>query len=415
MVHLIALAAFAQDAPVDAPAPSDPPASWQTDRLGWGALPAVNFSSDEGFGAGALGGLYRYDGQTNPYKWALTGIGFLTTRGIHNHWIQLDALRIGGSPLRITTRASFLVTRVGNYCGYGHEVTCDPADAEAAADDVGLTGATRAEFVKDYHRVRFVRPFAFVNARWELDPMPHRVEVFGGWRVEILRDGDLSEGGPFPGSLYDVDTDGGDDGVLSVLQAGVMFDDRDKEAAPSRGYWAEASVRGAAPFLGSTWSYAGVNLTFRGYQPLLKDRSLVFAARWVFDGRVGDGPLREWANPGGSTLYEIYGSLNSGRGIRARRYVGDVVTFVNPELRWTFLTVRPGKTPIAFTALTFADTGFVADRWADLGSALTHPLVGTGGGLRVAFDDNFIVRADVGVSPIEGWSPYVYLDINNLF
>ena len=56
----------------------------------------------------------------------------------------------------------------------------------------------------------------------------------------------------------------GETGFTSVLQAGVMVDHRDSEIAPTRGYWAEASVRAASWLWGSQWSYVGANLILRG-------------------------------------------------------------------------------------------------------------------------------------------------------
>lgn len=414
MLTLFALAALAQS-PAEEPATDKVTASWQREGFGWGALPAINYNSDEGFGYGAVANLYRYDGSTAPYRYNLGMQFFMTTKGIHNHRVEIDALNVGGLPLRLTGRVQLEVTRAGNFCGFGYDVSCDPAEAEAAADDAGLSGEAREDFVSRYYRVRYVRPYAFLNARYALSPKPHRIEVFGGWRGEWHQPGDFTTGEPYPGSKYEQAFPEGETGFYSLLEAGLMADNRDNEPAPTRGYWVEGSVRGATPYWGSAWSLFGFNTTLRGYVPLTKDSRLVGAARVVFDGFVGDAPTREWANPGGQRLYEAWGSLNAGRGIRARRYLGRVKTFAQPELRWTFFSPRIGKVPLDFTVLAFTDIGFVAAEWSDFGQALGEPLIGTGGGLRIAVDDNFIVRLDVGLSAKEDWSPSIYIDLGNLF
>ena len=55
----------------------------------------------------------------------------------------------------------------------------------------------------------------------------------------------------------------------------------------------------------------------------------------------------------------------------------------------------------------------MAETWEDIGTGKL--IAGQGGGLRVAFDQNFIVRADVGVSAVEQWDPGVYINMRNLF
>lgn len=64
---LLGLSATAQEVPPEAPDDAielAKPEAWQTPGWGWGALPAVNYNSDEGFGFGALGSYYKYDGET---------------------------------------------------------------------------------------------------------------------------------------------------------------------------------------------------------------------------------------------------------------------------------------------------------------------------------------------------------------
>jgi hypothetical protein len=416
MLALLLMMAFAQD-PTPVPNPDVPsdPESWERVGFGWGGVPAVNFNSDEGFGFGAVANLYRYNGTSAPYSYNLGAQFFMTSKGIHNHRVEIDALRVGGTPLRLTARVQLAVTRAANFCGFGFDVTCDPAVAEQAADDLALTGDDRDTFTGRYYKTRFVRPYAFINARYAINPMPHRVEFFGGVRVEWHQPGDFTSTDPFPDSLYATAFPDGERGFLSVLQAGVMVDNRDNEPAPRRGYWIEGSLRGAAPYWGSNWSYFGVNTTLRGYLPLTKDERVVGATRVVLDGFVGDAPVREWANPGGSALYELYGSLNAGRGIRARRYLGRARTVLQQEVRWTFVKAKIGSVPVNLTVLGFADVGVVAQDWSDLGDAFAEPLVGTGGGLRIAIDSNFIIRADMGLSAKEDWSPSLYIDLANLF
>ena len=91
---------------------------WDRVGWGWGGVPAVNFNSDEGFGFGAVGSLYRYDGQVQPYKTGITLILFATTKSIQAHSLEVDMLRVGNTPLRLTVRGALDSTKVDNYCGH---------------------------------------------------------------------------------------------------------------------------------------------------------------------------------------------------------------------------------------------------------------------------------------------------------
>ncbi len=377
--------------------------AWQGEGTGWGVLPAFGYNSDEGLGLGALGALYRYDGVHSPYRTAWTAFGFATTRGIHNHALEVDALAVGGSPLRLIARAEFIATRTANYCGLGAAVaTCDLALAEGEGPAVAET----------YHRMRYILPQLRVEARWALGTAALQPSLFAVWRINDLLPGDFSERGPFPGSQYAADYPGGESGVTSVLQAGIMLDSRDFEPAPTRGVWLEASARGASPVWGSAWTHAAANVTARGYLPLGTPR-LVWANRAVVDGLWGDASVVELGQSGGSQRYEWFGSLNAGRGVRLRRYVGRVKAMEQSELRGQLAEVDLFGAAFGLGLLGFTDLGWVAADW-DLRE--TGGLVPTvGGGARVSVDQAFIIRADVGVSPAEDWAPFVYLDIRNTF
>ena len=382
--------------------------AWQTPGWGWGALPAVNYNSDEGFGFGALGSYYKYDGETKPYKWSATLLLFMTTQRIHSHYLDVDVLKLAGGRLRLTGRAQFSATRAENYCGVGAYVTCDPAEAEDKADELSLTGDERDVFLRRYYKSRYLNPRGYINARWKLSDMPHRVELFGGVRYQYLRPGDLTEKTVWENTKYAQDFPNGETGHLAVTQAGIMADNRDNEPAPNTGYWIEASGRVGA----GDWTYAGFNVTLRGYVPLAGGDRLVLADRFMFDGMFGDAPTVEQNWFGGFQFWNGFGGLNAGRGIRQRRYRGLVMGLNQTELRWKFLKANiMGDTALDLTLLGFGDLAYTQEDWQSGGRILP----GTGGGLRVAINQNFIVRADVGVSPLEDWAPSTYIDLRHLF
>jgi len=402
-------------APVPAPAEAtDEAQPWQRTGWGFGGLPAVNYNSDEGLGFGVVGSAYRYNGTTAPYKTAINLVLFTTTLGIQNHNLEVDTLEFLDPRLRLTVRGALNATKTSNYCGFGNAVACDPAEAEAAADAQALGGEARDDFVRRYFRTRFINPNLRVDARWKLREKPHRMELVAGYRASLLIPGDFSDASPWPGSRYALDFPGGEEGLTSVLQGGFMWDDRDNEPAPIRGYWVEMTFRGASRVWGSDFDYAGMNFTARSYVPVFTER-LVFANRLMIDGMAGEATTLEIATPGGTQRMQYFGHLNAGRGIRLRRFLGKGKAMDQAELRFTALSPKVGSTVIDLGVLGFTDIGFVAEELSNVPEMWSTPLPSTGGGLRIAFDKNFIVRADVGVSPIEDWAPSVYIDLRNLF
>ncbi len=392
---------------------AEPENPWDRDGYGFGGVPAINYNSDNGFGYGILGSIYRYDGGTQPYKWSSTLLLYMTTKGIHTHRVDLDVLKVGGVPLRINTRTEFSVTRSANYCGADPGEFCAISDAELAADEMELTGARREDFINQYHKVRMVNPNGFINARYALNPMPHRLELMASWWGGYYLSGDLGSSGPFPGSLYEQDY-GADEGFLSTLQAGVMLDNRDNEPSPTSGYWIEGSVRGAAPIWGSAWSYFGYNMTLRGYQSLVKSKRLIATGRFVADGIVGDVPYFELTNTGGSQIYTMFGGQRAGRGVRVQGVTGKVRFLAQPELRWTWASFKAfKKVDIDLGSVFFSDIGYWATDWNTLDQDMLA--ITEGAGFRFAFGKNFIIRADVGFSALEDFAPGIYIDIGNLW
>jgi hypothetical protein len=396
---LIALAALAE---LPGPAVAEaPPRSFE-----WVALPVANFDADAGFGLGGIGSLALQSPGVTPYRAAARLRIFATTRLVQNHELSWDVLHAGHPRLRVFGHIAAFATINRTYCGLGNEVTCDPAEAERAADQAGLavdTGA-REDFVRRYYLRRFLGPGAQMGGRWRLDERD-RLSLFASWRMSLYRAGTLRERGDDPGSLYAIDHPHGEDGIASVPQLGIMYDTRDHEPAPTRGVWLEGSVRGAAPATGSTWRFAALNATGRGY--LSVRPGLVAATRLAADLAAGDLPVEELGFVGSAELFSAFGGSAFGRGVRAHRYAGRIKLLGQQELRL--------ELPRRFAAVSFVDAGWIGLGWNDVGGDPRHVLASTGAGLRWAHSETFILRADLGLSPLEGWSPQLYLQLGHLF
>ncbi len=420
---------------VEAPAPSapstekpaavdvhKPPAPWTWNI---GGIPALAFDQDNGIVFGAVGSVYFHDGVTNPYRLAVSAQIIFSSKLVQDHYLGFDFLNVADLPLRLTARLGWSQSLSQNYCGVGMAVTCDPVVAEAAADDAGLKGIERDDFLRHYYAIRFMNPYATLQGRWALNPLPRRVEIFGGWRGSAYipgtwadddKDGeaDLS---PYPGSFYADDFPQGEPGFASVLQAGIMYDTRDNEPSPRRGVWAETSVRGAAPFWGSTWTWGGANATVRTFVPLLDGEAplrLTLASRVVVDAVVGDPPIQEIVRPGGFIDYLSFGGSEMGRGIRVQRYVGKLKLYAQNELRWRFVEWEMFGQKFAASTNAFVDAGVVGEEILDPKLA-GQPPVGFGGALLLHWAENFMLRIDIATSAVENFGTSVYINIGQTF
>jgi hypothetical protein len=138
---------------------------------------------------------------------------------------------------------------------------------------------------------------------------------------------------------------------------------------------------------------------------------------FVIQANLGVSPAEGWSPrvhmETGSTLLTMGGGVDSGRGIRQRLYRGKLRAIQQAELRFRYLKVYAGDVPFEFGLVGFFDAGMVGLEWSDFGQSA--PYWGTGGGLRFTMDQNFVIQADLGVSPAEGWSPGVYIETGNTF
>jgi hypothetical protein len=421
--------------PPPEPSPAAPPPPQRKTGFSFSGIPAINYIADNGLGLGAIVAAYYNDGVTLPYRTAITLQVFVSTNLVQDHNLVVDTLRVLDLPLRLTGRVGYISSLTQNYCGVGGNVSCDVGVARAAADERGLVDDDDDadddfdRFVRHFYQRRFMNPYGLLNARYALieqTATTPRIEVTGGYRGFYFIPGDVfadddDDGAPdltpYPGSLYARDFPDGEPGYDSVFNVGLMGDTRDNEPAPTSGWWHELSVRAATPLWLSTWTWAGFNVTLRGYQylplfPALEKR-LVLANRLTFDGVVGDIPIQELARLGGSQDIYAFGGADMGRGIRVQRYLGKVKVLDQVELRYRFFEFAVLEQNFALTTAAFVDAGIIGDELINPKDIGTNG--GFGGAFRVAWNENFMIRVDVAVSTVEDYATQLYNTINQPF
>ncbi|SEK49385.1 Surface antigen [Stigmatella aurantiaca] len=439
---LRAPAAQAHQAPPDAPVETPPatsesrvePSDTPPRRTGWDlqGLPILNFNTDEGFGYGALVMLVdRADGTHEPFRYSLLAQFLQTTRQVASHQLIFDAPRFLGSPWRVGVEAAYTRARFAPYYGLGNTAerireyaTCEDRDALEDNPDV-CPGNPDFRGLRYYTYDLKSLPRLRLNLR---RAVARSWNLFLGYRfrpdrvVPRYSADDLGQSGDSK-LMEDAKAgvlEGFEEGVprsiparTSEVLAGLQYDTRDVEASPSSGMFHELSVRGGAGPLGSQFDYWGATLHARFYLPVLPgSRRLVAGARVLADVLGGEVPLTLLPFFGGLEGKDGLGGVYSARGLLLRRFQGPAKLLLNGELRWTALSGGLFGQQFGLTLVGFVDSGRV---WRNLdfqeGGGLK---TSAGGGLRIAWNREFVIRADYGVGLSESTSGF-YLDFGHLF
>lgn len=382
-------------------------------------IPALGFGPDSGFGTGLIGSMYVDQEGYAPYKTALSAKIYISTKGMNSHALQLDQVSAFGLPLRLTTRVGFFSTISQNYCGKGSQVDCDENRANIEATSLGLDGSAREQFVKRYYQNRFMSFFGDVFSRWLLWKDQAKLELLASYRGRYYLERDFKNKGPYPGSLYARDfRDQKTEGYLSTAEIGLMLDKRDNEPAPTSGYWLEATARGGSWLIGSAWDYFGSNLSARFYFSLDEGKRVVIASQSIVDAIFGDLPVDAMSRLGGSQSLSDFNAIGGqyiGRGIREQLYVGRLKGVEQLELRIRLFSFDLFKQNFDLISAAFGDIAVTASEFSRFAKEITNIYSGFGGGLRLYWNKTFVIRADLGVSPSENFSPKFYLVAGNVF
>jgi hypothetical protein len=356
-------------------------------------IPAINFDSDEGFGYGAIVGVYEYgDGGSDPYVWTFQPAVFLTTRGRRDVSLFFDSPRALPGGLRLDVYAARDKHIATPYYGMGNGSVFDRQLVTDENPYFYRFGRLRWQVAANVQRPlgnRSLRLLAGVGAaRVTLESVPKG-------KGETLLARELS-GAPDP------------QGWTNDARIGVIWDTRDRESGTRSGTFVEVLVQRADRWMGSDYSYTRTTLTDRRYYPL--GSSVVLANRFLLQHVTRGAPLHDLHRIQTSARQqEGLGGAKSVRGLLKNRYVGRGLFLWNAEVRWRAADFSFLSRPFHVVLSVFADSGRVWSngiRLNELASALHR---GYGGGLRVGMGEDFVVAIDAGNSNEAGMAIYVGL------
>lgn len=191
---------------------------------------------------------------------------------------------------------------------------------------------------------------------------------------------------------------GVDGGWVSIIQTALIFDTRDFEPDPTKGYYFEIANEYSSKYIGSQFDFDKLFIQGRAYQKIPVGKRTVLAGRFgvgnIFGNNAPFFEFQDQWSPEGSI--NALGGRQSLRGYRANRFLARSMWFTNVELRVRLAETQIGKQRFAFGVAPFFDAGTVRDRWQDLN--FKNIKTSYGGGLRIAWNQSTILSFDYGHS-----------------
>ena len=406
----------------------------------YGPLPAVAFDADKGFQLGALLNIFDFgDGSTYPnprQKWYFEASFF--TKGSQLFVVSYDnKFSIPG--VRFSSTVTLTNDKAMDFYGFNGYMSY--YDAERVALGKDKSNLNDFIYTPKYRVNRLALLFKtdFTGNIWD-----NKFFWEAGYHLSYIKQGydnkqalnlakinkNKDENKIFPETeepIFDlyrkwgiISEEEAWGGLSSTLRLGLLFDTRDKEAAPSRGIWAEAHAMVAPKWLGTTNPYYRYSVTFRHYVPIVKNDILTFAYRLNYEGTFGnDAPY--YVLPFITVMGSNYdrdgmGGYRTIRGLMRNRVQGLDVASYNAEFRWRFVSFQLWKQNISFGLSLFSDGTMVTKNYDmsfkgdeqyraeyDEYMALTgyrtadRPHITVGAGLRFIMNQNFIVAFEYGM------------------
>lgn len=416
----------------------------EVSKSGWnfGALPTVTFDSDLGFQYGALVDLYNYgDGERYPrydHHFYFEVSRYTKGSGINRFYYDSDQLIKG---LLTFVDISFLSDQAYDFYGFnGYNAVVNPGWFDEDSDDY----LTRMFYKYDRKMFRMKLDLqgnlSGSQLRW-LGGINFLNFKVGSVNLDKLNDGkEGDEVLPDIPGLYNrylawnlIPEEEADGGFVPAIKTGVVYDTRDNRPNPMKGVWTEAVLEGVPGFLGAENSFIKLSLTHRQYFTIIpKDLSLAYRlnyqstvsgnAPFYYQTQVLTSELKSATSEGlggGSTL----------RGIWRNRLVGDGYFLGNAEARWKFARFQFINNNFYLGLNGFFDFGRITKK-IDVNTSnivadnpqnfyqedLEEMHFSYGLGLRIAMNQNFIIKVDYGIAADErDGDSGIYIGLNYLF
>jgi hypothetical protein len=397
-----------------------------------------DFSSDPvtGFGFGARTNIYWNGNRENPffpytpYLMKLTANAAYYTSNARELILNLDVPYYKGTRWRFKVDFKAQQNPANLYFGLTESTLGQlrlPSDEnttfstykefDRARKTLRPGGVGEADFVTDALSNRFMETEYMLNLKADYALGNGKWRIMGGYEIQHLSystfEGMQAEAiDPITGqnttapngiSLLRRDFEDGlisgvDGGWVSIIQTTLIFDTRDFEPDPTKGYYFEIANEYSSKYIGSQFDFNKLFIQGRAYQKLPIGKRTVLAGRFgagnIFGNNAPFFEFQDQWSPEGSI--NALGGRQSLRGYRDNRFLARSMWFTNVELRVRLAETQIGKQRFAVGVAPFFDAGTVKDRWQDLN--FKNIKTSYGGGLRIAWNQSTVLSFDYGHS-----------------
>ena len=450
-------------------------------KKGWafGAFPCLSYSNDMGFQYGAFGDVYYYgDGSTYPDP--LHKLSFEVshyTKGRTRAYLSYDTKYLIPN-MRMTVSATYVNDPL--YLFYGFNGAASPyyGDLDANKNYFSASPGQKGYPTPGNLRAYGMMGVPGVASLFDGDGNPYGISYYHMRRdmVRVLADfqGNITEHlkwaagisywwfktGEYNAAKYKydpaatmynhyvahglIDEKEKNGGHRLEIKGGLVWDNRDIEAAPNKGIWAELYFNGSPSVTGDGYHYLNLCAHFRHYVRIpvgfIKAGDPVFAYHLAYQGNIaGNVPFYMQQNITALVLKQMisegFGSYNTVRGTYSNRLIANGYAWANAELRIKFWSFKLWKQYFYFATNPFFDVGVITqpyrlDRMAALPEVgafakangyddplkflrakTFEPIYTLGIGLKLAWNQNFIVSVEVAHNFNKGMGAPVYISI----
>lgn len=382
-------------------------------------IPLIGFDPEQGFNYGLAIQRYENGPKDSPffthssYRRKITIAAANSTGGSSSAILSYDQPYVNDTPWRIRSYVAWIKSERENYFGNddrslgalnypGSPQTFSKINDYQNSQERVIDGSTYSHY-NLYFRQDIVAAFNL-----EYDLMGGILRPLIGIQIDYS-DIDDYTGKEFNGGINEptlLATDqqqgrieGFEGGWNNLMRVGLTFDTRDYEPNPTRGVVGQLLAQGGVGAFGSDFNYGQVTLNVMGFYPIMPDKTrLVFAGQFGYNVKFGDTPF--FAQPNlalpNDEARQGLGGFKTLRGNVSNRFTSDVFMHANAELRWTFGDYTIFKQNITMMFVPFVDTGRVFDDFRE--TSLQDWKVGTGAGIRLAWNVATLISFDFGVS-----------------
>lgn len=357
---------------------------------GFTGLPFIYPSPNTGWNYGFK--IHWLDYQGRPYRYKMTIYFLRSTEGSRNLTFRIKVPRISGTGFGVILLAKIKRDLRARYYGLGNDAEFNEALVDID-ENYYFYVLDRPQFI--FRLLREIRKPIFTSVGLGLE------------RTDVEKRGARSfyqeQGTP----------DGVVEGFTGFISATLHWDTQDDETIPRQGTFHEWSYETSRnSLLGLLFEelidFRRYTFTDARYFPL--SARLNLANRAVFEVLKGSVPLYAYGEIGGSRRVKGLGGSDSLRGFDTQRFTDNVRFFSNTELRYHLRNMQLFKQYLEWHGVGFVDTGQV---WPGLDEVGPGGLHWSGGvGLRIYWNADFVIRADVGLS---GERHYMALKYRNIF